>query len=434
MAPKCETVRHPENPQLPKNLFDVLPPDIVALQDQLAKLSERVKQKRQQVPLAEFLKYLDEVLEGLKKTRDVEKRRAGSYLLQQYINNFSQYRDQLSACSSQRPAGVEELETPDVEGLPRLNNNGHVSILVSGGKEGVLDSTKQVLYDPATGKLAVVTILRDTLVDGEHRLHAATGQNAQTMERQVERLTGESVEYYMRLDLETVSKVGDELIKIIGPIEINLPHSYVADYNFSFFPKRTVIRSGDELLTFLRFRSGWIVKDNYPFKGKVMNRAWVNPKPNPAYIVKQVTDADKGRTERQTTLMGVITGKLKAKLSEPPKTFAEKAIAKTAGLAGEKAARVAVFIKRYGTSVYAIFDLLKSTTNIGYDEIPNFLALMDNIKSKGGKPQVVDIRATTRAVHHTEKGPLHGVYKGEVLDDPDSYKKQLAAAMPPRKK
>jgi hypothetical protein len=171
------------------------------------------------------------------------------------------------------PAGNVEVKLPP-EILPLLNRNGRFSLIILGGRKGgegggagLFDTMKQVVFDPASKKLVVISYSRDAyLPDGKKLNHAVT-KNPETAQKVLGGLSGEVAPFYLHIGLKEAVEIFDIIISdITGPIKIDLPANYVVDGGTNgthYFPKKTVIKNGNTMLAFLQFRHGFIVPDGY---------------------------------------------------------------------------------------------------------------------------------------------------------------------------
>ena len=116
--------------------------------------------------------------------------------------------------------------------MPIINENKDISItkkdiinaLVCGINEELTDTMIYVRYEVSTGKLAFMSIPRDTYVTNSycigHKLNAIyRGTNVDPLVKQIEDLIDVKMDYYLFID----NKIVREAVDVLGGVEINVP-------------------------------------------------------------------------------------------------------------------------------------------------------------------------------------------------------------------
>lgn len=99
-----------------------------------------------------------------------------------------------------------------------------INALVCGTNQTLTDTMLYIKYNVETGKIAMMSIPRDTYVVNDycigHKLNAIyRGKNAIELVNQIEEFIGEDINYYLFFD----SKMLIELVDAIGGVEVNVP-------------------------------------------------------------------------------------------------------------------------------------------------------------------------------------------------------------------
>ncbi len=121
----------------------------------------------------------------------------------------------------------EEEETPDAgeKEVVSVTKKEVINALVCGISENNTDTMIYVRYDVKTGKLAFMSIPRDTYVTNDyatsvHKLNSIyRGVNTEPLVKQIEELLDVNIDYYLIVD----NKIVREVVDVLGGVEINVP-------------------------------------------------------------------------------------------------------------------------------------------------------------------------------------------------------------------
>ncbi|MBT5016872.1 LCP family protein [Candidatus Peregrinibacteria bacterium] len=214
-----------------------------------------------------------------------------------------------------------ELTEQEKESLPEVNENGLISILLTGARAtgsgvGLTDTNKQILINPRTWDVVVVDLPRDLKVRYTNKQNAPQTSRLNSVRNNggqealmdvVAEITGQEVVHTFDVSFEDTIEIMDELLPLIGGLEINDPqgNSYVGRYvsehkGNQYFPAHTVINSGQEALAYTRFRKGWVVNDSYDPSIIDENGDPVNPR---SIEGTPLDGSNTHRTERQNLLL-----------------------------------------------------------------------------------------------------------------------------------
>jgi len=99
-----------------------------------------------------------------------------------------------------------------------------ISALICGESENLTDTMIYVRYEVTTGKLAFMSIPRDTYVTSSyswgHKLNAIyRGTNIEPLVQQIEDLLDVNIDYYLVVD----NKIVREVVDVLGGVEIDVP-------------------------------------------------------------------------------------------------------------------------------------------------------------------------------------------------------------------
>ena len=325
------------------------------------------------------------------------------------------------------PPPPETLPT-DLSLLPKLNNNGHVSIVLTGGRStkesskggGLFDSINQLVYDPTTNTLAIVEVSRDIKVRGK-KLNTRTKNNIPALKKELTLLTKETTDYHLNLTLESAEQIADMIISTLGPIEVEQDDAIVCqmkrpDGLFYYFPKKAKITSAKELVAYAQFRYGWRVSEEYQNDAKRHGRRPKGKETRARY------SSNSHRQLRQSALVAGVLGKLKT-LSPYELIMAS-------------------------TKIPQALAVLQNNTNITPEEIGKFMYLAKRLREDGrilritsrdkitaiwgpspqeplGIPELSTVESEKSAKNN--KKP-RGKYKGEKLKNPHVYEKAIKEA------
>jgi len=114
--------------------------------------------------------------------------------------------------------------TPDGKEDVSATKKDVISALICGESENLTDTMIYVRYEVSTGKLAFMSIPRDTYVTNSycigHKLNAIyRGTNIDPLVKQVEDLIDVKIDYYLVVD----NKLVREVVDVLGGVEINVP-------------------------------------------------------------------------------------------------------------------------------------------------------------------------------------------------------------------
>jgi len=304
--------------------------------------------------------------------------------------------------SSPRP--VETVQGKK-DALPKLNNHGHVSITLTGGRStketsrggGLFDSINQLVYDPETNTLAVVEISRDIIIKGK-KLNARTKNNPKLLGEEVAKLTKENVDYNVNLTLETAEQLAGIILETLGPIEVKQDEAIVCqmkeeDKLFYYFPKNPTIKNAKEMVKYAQFRYGWRVNEEYQNDQIRHGR-----RPKQAEVLARYS-SNTHRQLRQSALMKGILEKFK-KLN-------------------------AYEMIKVSAKIPQILSVFQGSTNIPPEEIGKFLYMAERLKN-GGRIERISVKGKIAAIWSESDGIKK--YKGEKLISPDIFEKAIEEA------
>lgn len=136
-----------------------------------------------------------------------------------------------------------------------------INALVCGTNQTLTDTMMYVNYNVETGKVAIMSIPRDTYINNElcvgHKLNALyRGKNTQTFVEQIEELIGVDIDYYLIFD----SKMLIEIVDKVGGVEVDVPVRMKYDdptQNLHIdLKKGTQVLNGKQAEQFVRYRKG----------------------------------------------------------------------------------------------------------------------------------------------------------------------------------
>ncbi|MDF2865818.1 MAG: lytR [Clostridia bacterium] len=120
----------------------------------------------------------------------------------------------------------EEEETPNTgeKEVVSVTKKEVINALVCGISENNTDTMIYVRYDVKTGKLAFMSIPRDTYITNDyawgHKLNSIyRGVNTEPLVKQIEELLDVNIDYYLIVD----NKIVREVVDVLGGVEINVP-------------------------------------------------------------------------------------------------------------------------------------------------------------------------------------------------------------------
>lgn len=121
--------------------------------------------------------------------------------------------------------GEEKIENPDGTTSKVYNKKKkEINALISGTNENLTDTIMYVNYNVETGKIAMMSIPRDTYITNElcvgHKLNSLyRGKNTKAFVKQIEELLGTEIDYYLIFDAEMLHGIVDA----IGGVEVDVP-------------------------------------------------------------------------------------------------------------------------------------------------------------------------------------------------------------------
>lgn len=212
---------------------------------------------------------------------------------------------------------------------PEINEHGYVAVLLAGrrgiGKpEGgpLLDSIKEIIIDPVTGKSVIVSIPRDLAVTYRNRRGSTfrnkintVHQNAgmEVLKNIVAEITGQPVTHEIVIDLAEMEALSGQLLEILGGrITVEDPNSrHFWSYGDKYYPPRFELTTPEEVHDYVRFRHGYQVKPSYGERIAglgITNGSY--PRPRRDEIVRAVGSSD-GRDSRQSIFLQALASNLR---------------------------------------------------------------------------------------------------------------------------
>ena len=136
-----------------------------------------------------------------------------------------------------------------------------INALIVGTNQNLTDTMMYVNYNVETGKVAMMSIPRDTYITNEycvgHKLNSLyRGKNTQAFVEQIEELIGVDIDYYLIFD----SKMLIDIVDKVGGVEVNVPVRMKYDdptQNLHIdLKKGTQVLNGKQAEQFVRYRKG----------------------------------------------------------------------------------------------------------------------------------------------------------------------------------
>lgn len=136
-----------------------------------------------------------------------------------------------------------------------------INALIAGTNQNLTDTMIYVNYNVETGKVAMMSIPRDTYITNEycvgHKLNALyRGKNTQDFIDQIEELIGVDIDYYLIFD----SKMLIDIVDKVGGVEVDVPVRMKYDdptQNLHIdLKKGTQVLNGKQAEQFVRYRKG----------------------------------------------------------------------------------------------------------------------------------------------------------------------------------
>ena len=136
-----------------------------------------------------------------------------------------------------------------------------INALIVGTNQNLTDTMMYVNYNVETGKVAMMSIPRDTYITNEycvgHKLNSLyRGKNTQAFVEQIEELIGVDIDYYLIFD----SKMLIDIVDKVGGVEVDVPvRMKYDDTNQNLhidLKKGTQVLNGKQAEQFVRYRKG----------------------------------------------------------------------------------------------------------------------------------------------------------------------------------
>ena len=136
-----------------------------------------------------------------------------------------------------------------------------INALIVGTNQNLTDTMMYVNYNVETGKVAMMSIPRDTYITNEycvgHKLNSLyRGKNTQAFVEQIEELIGVDMDYYLIFD----SKMLIDIVDKVGGVEVDVPVRMKYDdptQNLHIdLKKGTQVLNGKQAEQFVRYRKG----------------------------------------------------------------------------------------------------------------------------------------------------------------------------------
>lgn len=136
-----------------------------------------------------------------------------------------------------------------------------INALIVGTNQNLTDTMIYVNYNVETGKVAMMSIPRDTYITNEycvgHKLNSLyRGKNTQAFVEQIEELIGVDIDYYLIFD----SKMLIDIVDKVGGVEVDVPVRMKYDdptQNLHIdLKKGTQVLNGKQAEQFVRYRKG----------------------------------------------------------------------------------------------------------------------------------------------------------------------------------
>lgn len=156
--------------------------------------------------------------------------------------------------------GEDEIEnTEGSQNKVSIKKKDEINALVCGTNQTLTDTMLYVNYNVNTGKVAMMSIPRDTYITNEycigHKLNALyRGKNAEPFVEEIEELLGVQIDYYLIFDSEMLH----EIVDAVGGVEVNVPirmkyDDPTQDLHINLYPGVQVL-NGEQAEQFVRYR------------------------------------------------------------------------------------------------------------------------------------------------------------------------------------
>lgn len=217
-----------------------------------------------------------------------------------------------------------ELGSLEHARYPETNEHGYVTVLLAGRRgigqpEGgpLLDSIKEIIIDPVTGRSVIVNLPRDLAVTYQNRsgrtfrtglnaVHQNAGSGA--LKRIISEITGQPVAHEVIIDLSKLESLSGNFFKILDGrivVEDPLGRHFLSEEG-RYYPERFELTTPEEVQAYVQFRKGYQVKPSY---GERSHGNGVYAKPRSDEIVRRVGSSI-GRDERQDIFLQALARNL----------------------------------------------------------------------------------------------------------------------------
>lgn len=212
---------------------------------------------------------------------------------------------------------------------PEINEHGYVAVLLAGRRgigqpEGgpLLDSIKEIIIDPVTGRSVIVSIPRDLAVTYRNRrgrtfrnkintVHQNAGMGV--LKNIVAEITGQPVTHEIVVDLAEMEALSGQLLEILGGrilVEDPQGRHFWSDGD-KYYPPQFELTTPEEIHDYVRFRHGYCVKPSYGERVAglgITNGSY--PRPRRDEIVRAIGSSD-GRDSRQSIFLQALASNLR---------------------------------------------------------------------------------------------------------------------------
>lgn len=160
-----------------------------------------------------------------------------------------------------RVIGEDDIDNKGAGNQILSKKKEEINALVCGTNQDLTDTMIYVNYDVKNGKVAMMSIPRDTYITNEycngHKLNSLyRGKNVQPFINQIEELIGVDIDYYLIFD----SKMLHEIVDAVGGVEVDVPIRMKYDdptQNLHIDLKPGVqVLNGKQAEQFVRYRKG----------------------------------------------------------------------------------------------------------------------------------------------------------------------------------
>lgn len=227
------------------------------------------------------------------------------------------------------PPAHQEVGFIDRARSPEVNEHGYVAVLLAGrrgiGQSGggpLLDSIKEIIIDPVTGRSVIVSIPRDLAVTYRNRRGSTFRNKINTVHQNagmgvlndvVAEITGQPVTHEIIVDLAEMEALSGQLLEILGGrilVEDPQGRHFWSDGN-KYYPPQFELTTPEEIHDYVRFRHGYCVKPSYGERvAELSITDGSYPRPRRDEIVRAIGSSD-GRDSRQSIFLQALAGNLR---------------------------------------------------------------------------------------------------------------------------